>query len=341
MNKLIKIFSFLPVIIQSQIVIVGDTTSAFIYYNRINVNVPPASWSTTSLSIDVDGDNIKDFTFSSSHSQSPSHYHISYACNALNGFELVATATAPGVIDTIGLGTPIDYTLNWKNTAYIMYIYSQNPPPPWGAGTSTLGLFKTGKYYFGFRKKIMNDTIYGWFYVTGYGGVISYAIEKNCSYFSQLAVSTTSNLICSNETVTLNVTGASSYTWSSGSTGSVVIVTPTATTTYTVSGSTTTGCILNSTFTQSVDACAGINELKNIENNILIYPNPSSEKLFVKNIANTEIKKYSLLSIEGKEISLKQIGKEEFDVSDLPKGLYFLQLQTKEGVLTKKIIVGR
>ncbi len=86
---------------------------------------------------------------------------------------------------------------------------------------------------------------------------------------------------------------------------------------------------------------AGINELKNTENNILIYPNPCSEKLFVKNIAYTEIKKYSLLSIEGKEISFKAIGKEEFDVSDLPAGLYFLQLQTKEGVLTKKIVISR
>ncbi len=86
---------------------------------------------------------------------------------------------------------------------------------------------------------------------------------------------------------------------------------------------------------------ASVNELKNIENNILIYPNPCSEKLFVKNIANAEIKKYSLLSIEGREINLKKISKEEFDVSDLPAGLYFLQLQTKEGVLTKKIVVSR
>ncbi len=86
---------------------------------------------------------------------------------------------------------------------------------------------------------------------------------------------------------------------------------------------------------------AVINELKNIENNILIYPNPCAEKLFVKNISNTGIKKYTLLSIEGKEISLKQTGKEEFDVSDLPEGLYFLELQANEGVLTKKIIVSR
>ena len=74
---------------------------------------------------------------------------------------------------------------------------------------------------------------------------------------------------------------------------------------------------------------------------IFLYPNPCSEKLFLKNISNTEIKKYSLLGLDGQEISLNQTGKEEYDISKLSSGLYFLQLQTNEGVLTKKIVVSK
>jgi hypothetical protein len=51
-----------------------------------------------------------------------------------------------------------------------------------------------------------------------------------------LSVNTTSNPICRGTSTTLSAIGASTYSWSNGSTTSSIVVTPTITTTYTVTG---------------------------------------------------------------------------------------------------------
>jgi hypothetical protein len=61
-------------------------------------------------------------------------------------------------------------------------------------------------------------------------------------------VSASSSSICSNQSVTLTATGADSYVWSpsnslSSLTGGIVTATPTASTTYTVTGTSSNGCI--------------------------------------------------------------------------------------------------
>lgn len=53
----------------------------------------------------------------------------------------------------------------------------------------------------------------------------------------QLTLTPASFSICAGTATTISVSGASSYTWSTGDTGPVVVVTPTAATVYTVSGS--------------------------------------------------------------------------------------------------------
>jgi hypothetical protein len=63
-----------------------------------------------------------------------------------------------------------------------------------------------------------------------------------------IGVTPSSTSICSGQLVTLTATGADSYVWSpvtglSSTTGSVVIASPTASTTYTVTGTTSNGCV--------------------------------------------------------------------------------------------------
>ncbi len=63
-----------------------------------------------------------------------------------------------------------------------------------------------------------------------------------------IGVTPSSTSICSGQSVTLTATGADSYVWSpvtglSSTTGSVVIASPTASTTYTVTGTTSNGCV--------------------------------------------------------------------------------------------------
>lgn len=51
-----------------------------------------------------------------------------------------------------------------------------------------------------------------------------------------------SSIICAGQAATLQASGASTYTWSEGSNGNLVVVNPTITTTYTVTGTSAAGC---------------------------------------------------------------------------------------------------
>ncbi|MGB4958920.1 MAG: T9SS type A sorting domain-containing protein, partial [Saprospiraceae bacterium] len=64
---------------------------------------------------------------------------------------------------------------------------------------------------------------------------------------------TGSNVICINEQVTLTASGATTYSWSNGSTGAVIQVSPSNTTTYTVTATDANGCSATQTKTVTVN----------------------------------------------------------------------------------------
>ena len=65
-----------------------------------------------------------------------------------------------------------------------------------------------------------------------------------------------------------------------------------------------------------------------------IYPNPVKEILYIKNVL--DLKSIDLYNNLGQLIL--QFKQESIDVSHLSKGLYFLQINTKAGIETKRII---
>lgn len=69
-------------------------------------------------------------------------------------------------------------------------------------------------------------------------------------------------------------------------------ITPTITTTYTLTGALVNGCKGTATLTIFVDLCNSLAELKEKEN-VLIFPNPSTEKIILKNIQNYRLTVYS------------------------------------------------
>jgi hypothetical protein len=69
---------------------------------------------------------------------------------------------------------------------------------------------------------------------------------------------------------------------------------------------------------------------------IFIYPNPVSDKLHIENFQDYN---FALRDILGKEIILKSINKNCYDLSQIPKGIYFLNVYDKnEIILVEKII---
>jgi hypothetical protein len=71
-----------------------------------------------------------------------------------------------------------------------------------------------------------------------------------------------------------------------------------------------------------------------VPQNVLVYPNPVANTLYIKNILGLKhINVYNHLGqlvLQSKEATI--------DVSQLSKGMYFLQIKTSQGIETKRII---
>ncbi len=68
------------------------------------------------------------------------------------------------------------------------------------------------------------------------------------------AVAASNATVCSGTPANLTATGATTYNWSTGATGSVISVTPTATTIYTVTGTNASGCANTKTLSVTVNS---------------------------------------------------------------------------------------
>lgn len=98
-----------------------------------------------------------------------------------------------------------------------------------------------------------------------------------------------------------------------------------------VDGGLDTTSYLNTDSTTTV-----INEV-NTNNNFLIYPNPTNNKLFIETSLSGEVR---IFDLNGKMVLNQQIknAKNELDVSELIIGTYFLRFEFNDGVRTLQFI---
>lgn len=71
---------------------------------------------------------------------------------------------------------------------------------------------------------------------------------------------------------------------------------------------------------------------------ILVYPNPASDRLIIRNAENTRLK---FCSATGKLISESKVGSSssELSLTDVPEGIYFLKFEKQSGISVMKIMV--
>jgi hypothetical protein len=81
----------------------------------------------------------------------------------------------------------------------------------------------------------------------------------------------------------------------------------------------------------------GIDEISNMEDWLVVYPNPVSETLHIKTFGQ-DLKRLALYSVNGQKVLEQNEVQNSVDVSNLPLGVYFLQIETTQGATTKKII---
>ncbi|WP_343659681.1 T9SS type A sorting domain-containing protein [Chryseobacterium sp.] len=85
----------------------------------------------------------------------------------------------------------------------------------------------------------------------------------------------------------------------------------------------------------SAQSVLGTTEIKS-EKQPVIYPNPASDRVYIKGEKISEAEMYSM---DGKKINITLNGEQSIDVSHLPKGMYLLKLKIKNEITTKKLTV--
>jgi len=149
------------------------------------------------------------------------------------------------------------------------------------------------------------------------------------------AVSNTS-ILCVGQSATLTANGAAAYVWNTSATTTVIAVSPTVNTTYTVTG-TTNGCIGTTTITQAVSPCTGIEKLTAKATLINIYPNPNNGVFTVDIESSTTI---NIIDVLGKVVYTQKLldGKYTINLSNLNNGLYILKAESNGQLKTVRLI---
>jgi hypothetical protein len=139
--------------------------------------------------------------------------------------------------------------------------------------------------------------------------------------------STSAPVICTGQSATLTASGASTYTWSDGSNGTSVAITPTANVTYTVNATDANGCQNNAVITQSVSTCTGVNAAaQSASSNELfaVYPNPSKGDFTVVLNETSEVIVYNVLA-EVIITKTAEAGQHRFNINNKAAGVYFVK----------------
>ncbi len=150
-------------------------------------------------------------------------------------------------------------------------------------------------------------------------------------------------LICSGCSITLDAgAGSSSYTWSTGESTQTINVDSSGT--YSVEVIDTNGCMGSDSI--AVDIASGINQSMTSNNqSIIVYPNPNTGRFtLAMDLQESTKLSIKLYHFTGQLIYSEVIGNvtgnytEQMDLSGHAKGVYYVQIMTDSGVMTKKVI---
>ena len=157
-----------------------------------------------------------------------------------------------------------------------------------------------------------------------------------------ILASTSKTLICKGESVNLTASGATSYTWNTAATTTMIAVSPTVSTTYTVTGTGINGCTNKTTITQNVSQCSGIDDLTNDSFSVIIYPNPASDILNI-DLRNSNIEKgmIQLINTLGQVILNESFNSNnvKINTSIITTGSYFVKITSENKQVVKRIFI--
>lgn len=261
--------------------------------------------------------------------------------------------------------TNADYTVTATNTLTGCFItavrsVTVNPLPVVTANTSnaficiggSVALTGNGANVYSWTGGVLNGVAFSPSLTTTYSVVGIYTLTGCSSTNAAVQTITVNNLpvilaststptLCAGESASITASGASSYSWSNGQTGSVNVVSPTSITLYTVSGTDANGCTNSTVFAQTVSECLGINSSYENENRVLkIFPNPNAGSFEVSAEVEMELSIINELGQIVSAVRLNQMNQNKVQVKELPNGIYFI-IGTNKTDIKQKVIVSR
>jgi hypothetical protein len=145
-----------------------------------------------------------------------------------------------------------------------------------------------------------------------------------------ISIISSHSIICLNQSATITANTSNTYSWSNGIINSPIIVTPSLTTVYTVTASNSiTTCKSTKQYTLNVSKCLDINNNKNDDILISVFPNPTHGIFAIETFdLDIDIKIYNPLGlIIYSELLNKGIN--HLSLSSFSDGLYLIEINDK------------
>jgi hypothetical protein len=145
--------------------------------------------------------------------------------------------------------------------------------------------------------------------------------------------------ICMGQTATLSVTGAGNYTWSTSQTTSMITVSPSSVTVYTVTGKSSPGnCPTSATIAVNVTTCTLLYDISTSNIYFNIFPNPANTILHIE--MQYGKKKVEISDLAGKLVYADESTQPgmQINVTNLSKGVYIITVQ-QDGLKEHKRLI--
>jgi hypothetical protein len=148
----------------------------------------------------------------------------------------------------------------------------------------------------------------------------------NVNQLPTINASTTNSMLCAGEEATLTATGALNYTFTPGGASGYIVISPSITTTYSVTGIDANGCSKTETVTQNVSQCTGLSQPSTFNSQVSICPNPNNGEFTIDTPSETDV---TIMNALGQIIIQRHLmeGKNKFDLNEQAKGIYFVQIK--------------
>jgi hypothetical protein len=145
-------------------------------------------------------------------------------------------------------------------------------------------------------------------------------------------------IVCIGQSTQLNASGANTYTWSTGSNSSFIVLSPAATAVYTVSGNFTQNqCVGTNTFMVKVVECIGLAEKNHSASRVSVFPNPFSSIVSIDCKQSVNISLYSASGSFLFERNFER-GLHPVDLTEYANGVYFMYFHYNGSLETIKLV---